>query len=574
MIFPLIPAVLLLLLPGERTRNFITRISFTVITAASLYVAWLHTSSSPLYLTLDSGFAHEGVFAAETLIAAFILFLGMKEKRYLASALVTLQFVLMILFEFGPVSGAQVAHEFFIDQLSIIMALIIGIIGSLICVYALGYMRDFHSHRQDVKDRRPFFFFVVFIFLSAMFGLVFSNSLTWLFFFWEVTTLCSFLLIGYTGTPEAANNAWRALTMNLAGGVAFAGAIVYLAFSGGPLELDRVISSAHGAVMIPVALLCLAGMTKSAQMPFSSWLLGAMVAPTNSAVLIYGETGVGKELVARAIHRECSRKEGPFIRVNCAALSDSLIDSELFGHERGAFTGAIKTKAGRFELANQGTIFLDEISELPLPTQSKLLRVIQEKEFQRVGGTKILHSDFRLITATNKDLQQEVSANRFREDLFYRLNVFPIFVPPLRERKEDIPNLAMHFLNLFCSQNKKQIMGIPESEMVKLQNYSWPGNIRELSNMIERAVISGSPIRFPELEDAKPIVPDQAKVRKLDNIVKNVERQSILDALEKTRGKVSGKDGAAALLGMNRSALIHRMRKLGIQIVRNPKNTD
>lgn len=298
------------------------------------------------------------------------------------------------------------------------------------------------------------------------------------------------------------------------------------------------------------------------------------VAPTNSAVLIYGETGVGKELVARAIHRECSRKEGPFIRVNCAALSDSLIDSELFGHERGAFTGAIRTKAGRFELANQGTIFLDEISELPLPTQSKLLRVIQEKEFQRVGGTKILHSDFRLITATNKDLQQEVSANRFREDLFYRLNVFPIFVPPLRERKDDIPNLAMHFLNLFCSQNKKQIMGIPESEMVKLQNYSWPGNIRELSNMIERAVISGSPIRFPELEDVKPIVPDQTKGHKLDNIVKDVERQSILNALEKTRGKVSGKDGAATLLGMNRSALIHRMRKLGIQIVRNPRNTD
>ncbi|MBN2568846.1 MAG: sigma 54-interacting transcriptional regulator [Deltaproteobacteria bacterium] len=295
------------------------------------------------------------------------------------------------------------------------------------------------------------------------------------------------------------------------------------------------------------------------------------VSPTNSTALIHGETGVGKELVARAIHRESPRKEGPFIRVNCAALSDSLIDSELFGHEKGAFTGAIKSKAGRFELANQGTIFLDEISELPLPTQSRLLRIIQEKEFQRVGGTKILHSDFRLITATNKDLREEVSSNKFREDLFYRLNVFPIYVPPLRERKEDIPLLAVHFLNLFCSQNKKQSMGIPESEMKKLQNHSWPGNIRQLSNMIERAVISGDPISFPEFEGTKNNVSSHTEKCELKNIVNNLERESILDALEKTNGKVSGKDGAATLLGMSRSALIHRMRKLGIQIERKPK---
>ena len=295
------------------------------------------------------------------------------------------------------------------------------------------------------------------------------------------------------------------------------------------------------------------------------------VAPTNSTVLICGETGVGKELVARAIHRESSRKEGPFIRVNCAALPDSLIDSELFGHEKGAFTGAIKTKAGRFELANRGTIFLDEVSELPLPTQSKLLRIIQEKEFQRVGGTKVLHSDFRLLTATNKDLHEEVKVKKFREDLYYRLNVFPVHVAPLRERKEDIPLLAIHFLDLFCTQNNKINKGISEYEMKILQNYPWPGNIRELSNMIERSVISGNQISFPELDKPEIKRQVQESCRDLKNYVKDVERKRILDALDKTRGKVSGKNGAAELLGMNRSALIHRMRKLGIQIERSPK---
>jgi len=295
------------------------------------------------------------------------------------------------------------------------------------------------------------------------------------------------------------------------------------------------------------------------------------VAPTTSAVLIHGETGVGKELVARAIHRESSRKEGPFIRVNCAALADSLIDSELFGHEKGAFTGAIKTKAGRFELANQGTIFLDEISELPHSTQTRLLRVLQEKEFQRVGGTQILKSNFRLVTATNKNLHDEVIAKKFREDLFYRLNVFPIYVPPLRERKDDIPLLAVHFYNLFCTQNNKSKIGIPESEMKKLQNYSWPGNIRELSNMIERAVISGDRISFPEIEVSGVNFSKHSGDGNLKSIVTNVERESILEALKKTNGKVSGKDGAATLLGMNRSALLHRMRKLEIQIERNAK---
>jgi formate hydrogenlyase transcriptional activator len=291
------------------------------------------------------------------------------------------------------------------------------------------------------------------------------------------------------------------------------------------------------------------------------------VAPTQSTVLISGETGVGKELIARAIHRESPRNEGPFIRVNCAALPDTLIDSELFGHERGAFTGAVKTKAGRFELAHEGTIFLDEVSELPPPTQSRLLRILQEKEFQRVGGTKTLHSDFRLITATNKDLEKEVARGKFRADLFYRLNVFPIFVAPLRERREDIPLLAQHFLTLCSSQYNRHYPGIPESEMEKLMAYSWPGNIRELSNMIERAVILGEPrIRFPELSGKKTIDVDDDEILEL----RDIETMQILRALKKTNGKIGGKDGASALLGLKRTTLIHRMKKLGIMIEKKP----
>jgi transcriptional regulator with GAF, ATPase, and Fis domain len=290
------------------------------------------------------------------------------------------------------------------------------------------------------------------------------------------------------------------------------------------------------------------------------------VAPTQSTVLIHGETGVGKELVARAIHRESPRKDGPFIRVNCAALPDTLIDSELFGYEKGAFTGATKTKEGRFELAHGGTIFLDEVSELPHSSQSRLLRILQEKEFQRVGGTKTLRSDFRLITATNKDLNQAVVEGKFRADLLFRLNVFPIFVPPLRERTEDIPHLAIHFLKLYNSHLKKDYSGIPESEMKKLQSYTWPGNIRELSNMIERAVIMGGPkIRFPELEGVRireSFIDDSGKL-------KDLERTRILEALKKTGGKVGGKDGAATLLGLNRTTLIHRMKKLGIRVKQN-----
>ncbi|MBT8490041.1 MAG: sigma 54-interacting transcriptional regulator, partial [Deltaproteobacteria bacterium] len=248
------------------------------------------------------------------------------------------------------------------------------------------------------------------------------------------------------------------------------------------------------------------------------------------------------------------------------ALPDTLIDSELFGHEKGAFTGAIKTKAGRFELAHEGTIFLDEVSELPPLTQSRLLRILQEKEFQRVGGTATLHSDFRLITATNKDLGKEVASGKFRADLFYRLNVFPISVAPLRERKEDIPLLATHFLKLFCSQYNTQYSGIPEPEMEKLITYPWPGNIRELSNMVERAVILGGPaVRFVELESKKTV--DITDDEVLD--LKDMEKMHILKALKKTNGKIGGKNGASVLLGLKRTTLINRMKRLGITVEKN-----
>ncbi|MCX7817167.1 MAG: sigma 54-interacting transcriptional regulator [Syntrophales bacterium] len=290
------------------------------------------------------------------------------------------------------------------------------------------------------------------------------------------------------------------------------------------------------------------------------------VAPTKSTVLITGETGVGKELIARAIHRESARRNGPFIRVNCAALPETLIDSELFGHEKGAFTGATRLKPGRFELANQGTIFLDEVSELPLSTQSRLLRVLQEGEFQRVGGTKMLYSDFRLLAATNKDLEKEVHAGRFRSDLYFRLNVFPIRVPPLRERKEDIIPLAQHFLRRFSQQYNKPCPSIPRGEMEKLMNYSWPGNVRELANVIERAVILG------DFDIRLPTISNHSKYFEIEGpflTLKEMERKHIIEALQITGGRLGGKKGAAALLGVKRTTLIHRMKKLGINVNRN-----
>ena len=290
------------------------------------------------------------------------------------------------------------------------------------------------------------------------------------------------------------------------------------------------------------------------------------VAPTPSTVLIHGETGVGKELVARAIHRISPRAEGPFIRVNCAALPETLIDSELFGHEKGAFTGAIRTKQGRFELANHGTIFLDEISELPLPTQSRLLRILQEKEYQRVGGTTTLHSDFRLLAASNKILSKEVTQGRFRADLFFRLNIFPIHIQPLRMRKEDIPLLAYHFLKLFCAQYRRLEPDIPDAEMDKMKAYAWPGNVRELANMMERAVVmGGDKIRF----FAPGLLRTTSDAENSPQTMREMEKEHIRKAVAMTNGKIGGQNGASALLGMKRTTLINRMKRLGITIIKS-----
>ncbi len=286
------------------------------------------------------------------------------------------------------------------------------------------------------------------------------------------------------------------------------------------------------------------------------------VAGTDATVLILGETGVGKELVARAIHHNSSRRNGPFVRVNCSAFSEHLISSELFGHEKGAFTGAIQRRIGRFELAHTGTIFLDEIGEIPLDVQVRLLRVLQSKEFERVGGQETITSDFRLMAATNQDLQKEVTSGRFRKDLFYRLNVFPIRVPPLRERREDIPLLAYHFLFTCAKKLNKKIEKIPESEMRKLMEYDWPGNVRELENIIERGVIisKGPYYHLPDTGLNSLSSPTTEKNLSLEEN----ERTHILRILDKTGGKVRGQQGAAVLLHIHPNTLYSRMKKLGI----------
>jgi formate hydrogenlyase transcriptional activator len=288
------------------------------------------------------------------------------------------------------------------------------------------------------------------------------------------------------------------------------------------------------------------------------------VAETDTTVLILGETGVGKSLVAGAIHRQSLRRDGPFVIVQCSALTESLITSELFGHEKGAFTGATDRRIGRFELANKGTLFLDEIGDLSLEVQARLLRVLQSKEFERVGGGKdILTSDFRLIAATNRNLEQEVKAKRFREDLYYRINVVPICIPPLRERREDIPLLVQHFLGLYTSKPGKRIDKIPREVMEALVRHDWPGNIRELENVIQRVVISskGPDFQLPPLEITQPRVTETDGIRTL----KENEREHILQALRILRWKVRGPGGAAEILDINPSTLASRMRKLGIK---------
>ncbi|MGH8186180.1 MAG: sigma-54-dependent Fis family transcriptional regulator, partial [Steroidobacteraceae bacterium] len=288
------------------------------------------------------------------------------------------------------------------------------------------------------------------------------------------------------------------------------------------------------------------------------------VAPTDSTVLISGETGSGKELVARAIHQLSSRREHAFVKLNCAAIPTGLLESELFGHEKGAFTGAINQRIGRFELANRGTVFLDEVGEIPLELQPKLLRVLQEREFERLGSARTLKTDARLIAATNRDLGALADEQKFRQDLFYRLNVFPIHVPPLRERREDIPTLVRHFAQQFARRMKKSIETIPAETMDLLTAYEWPGNIRELQNLIERAVIlsPGPALDVPVMALNRRSAPPVREAA--SQTLEESDRRHILAALESSRWVIAGANGAAARLGMKRSTLQFRMRKLGI----------
>ena len=293
------------------------------------------------------------------------------------------------------------------------------------------------------------------------------------------------------------------------------------------------------------------------------WDCVQMVAPTDSAVLISGETGTGKELVARAIHQESPRRHGPYVKLNCAAMPAGLIESELFGHERGAFTGAVTQAIGRFEQAHTGTLFLDEIGELPLELQPKLLRVLQEQEFERLGGSRTIRVDVRIIAATNQDLQQMVQERSFRADLFYRLNVFPVSVPPLRERRDDIPLLVDHFVRRLAGRMNRPVSPVSEAAMESLRQYDWPGNIRELQNVIERALVlsQGAELHLP-FALANPTIAAAAPGG--PRTLAEAERQHILATLRQAGGVVSGRNGAAARLGLPRTTLLYRMRKLGI----------
>lgn len=286
----------------------------------------------------------------------------------------------------------------------------------------------------------------------------------------------------------------------------------------------------------------------------------SQIAPIDTTTLILGETGVGKELVARAIHNASTRKDRPLVKVNCTTLPATLVESELFGHERGAFTGAFSRQIGRFELANGATIFLDEIGELPLELQPKLLRVLQDGEFDRLGNMRPIRTDVRIIAATNRNLEEEVRLGRFREDLWYRLNVFPITIPPLRQRREDIPLLADRFAQQFAVKLRKSFYPISDSVLNSLMEYSWPGNIRELKNVIERAVIVSEP---PVLSVELPTVPNIKTGSK--QTLEDMERRHILQILEDVRWKIDGNNGAAQILGLNASTLRSRMKKLRIQ---------
>ena len=311
------------------------------------------------------------------------------------------------------------------------------------------------------------------------------------------------------------------------------------------------------------------------------------VAPTDSTVLLLGETGTGKELIARAIHDRSRRKQRTFVKVNCAAIPTGLLESELFGHEKGAFTGAISQKVGRLELADQGTLFLDEVGDIPIEIQPKLLRALQEQEFERLGSTHTRKVNVRLVAATNRNLEEMIAAREFRSDLYYRLNIFPIRMPPLRERKQDIPLLVSYFVQKFAKQMQREIESIPAAVMKALTAWEWPGNVRELGNFIERAVIltRGRLLAAP-LAELRKVRADESKGASANHddiarIVKETinalhgensasdervkrQRDEIVRALTEARGRVGGADGAAARMRMNRTTLLARMKKLGI----------
>jgi len=286
------------------------------------------------------------------------------------------------------------------------------------------------------------------------------------------------------------------------------------------------------------------------------------VAYTTSTVLIQGETGTGKELIAKAIHNISPRYDGPFVKVNCAAIPLDLLESELFGHEKGAFTGAIAQKIGRFELADKGTLFLDEIGDIPLALQPKLLRVLQEQEFERLGSGRTHHVDVRIVAATHQDLEQMVKRNEFRIDLYYRLNVFPVLLPPMRARYEDIPALVSHFVDFYGRRIGKHIDHIPEETMSALRSYAWPGNVRELQNLIERAVILSNDGVLPN-----PLPSNRQEtvtVISKSTTLKQVDRALIVQALEGAGWMIGGPEGAAVKLGLKRTTLVYKMKRLGI----------
>jgi formate hydrogenlyase transcriptional activator len=296
-----------------------------------------------------------------------------------------------------------------------------------------------------------------------------------------------------------------------------------------------------------------------------------MIAKSDSVTLIQGETGTGKEVIASAIHNQSSRRQGPFVKLNCAAIPGPLLESELFGHERGAFTGACNQTKGRFQLADKGTLFLDEIGDLPLELQPKLLRALQEQEFERLGSSQTIRVNVRVVAATNQDLAQLVAKKQFRADLYYRLNVIPISLPPLRERTQDIPLLVEYFVQKLSARLNRTIDSIPDEVMEVLKAHVWPGNIRELQNFIERAMVfsPGSVLRLP-LKDLRQITrqPSETVTRTLAD----AEREHILDVLGQTDGLIGGQAGAATRLGLPRTTLIYKMRKLGIEARRSHRS--